>query len=599
MTTISRTTRPVGSEQFSPRPIGHYLSRWARTQPAAPAHTFLDYLGDGGERTLTFAELDQWTRAVAALLSQTAVAGQRVAILAPTGPEYVVGFFAAMRAGLVAVPLFSPDLWGHGERLVQVLADCTPDVVITAGPQHDLVLDFLEGLGGEMPSVICADDVAGEAGAALAATFSDIEIDLDDIAYLQYTSGSTRVPRGVELTHANYVTNALQIGPAMELGPDVTGVSWLPLFHDLGLMTGAVAPAVYGVHSVLMDPLAFVMRPGRWIHKLGSYPRTRTAAPNFAYDLAAKRTTPEDLEGIDLSQVDILLNGAEPILAGTLERFNAAFGPHGMKTTAMSPSYGLAEVTVVAATIASIHEEPTLLTADVAELQQGRVTPASEGNPSTTMVLSGKPAGQLVIVVDPATHEVHPDRVIGEFWIHGPNVGRGYWGHPEATQETFGGRLADGHPDHLPQGPWMRSGDLGALIDGELLVTGRIKDLIIIDGRNVYPQDLEVSVQEADETVARNRLAAFSIDTEHGEQVVVVAERHRRVEDAGSRLGEVADLARAAVSAQHGLALADFVLVEPDSVPRTSSGKIARRATRTAYLDGTLPRVEDTSEQNP
>jgi fatty acid CoA ligase FadD32 len=262
-----------------------------------------------------------------------------------------------------------------------------------------------------------------------------------------------------------------------------------------------------------------------------------------------------------------------------------------MKTTAMSPSYGLAEVTVVAATIAGIDEEPTLLTADVSELQQGRVTTPTDGSPSTTMVLSGKPAGQLVIVVDPVTFEVHPDRVIGEFWIHGPNVGRGYWGRPEATAETFGGQLADGHPDHLPQGPWMRSGDLGALVDGELLVTGRIKDLIIIDGRNVYPQDIEVSVQEADEVVARNRLAAFSVDTDTGEQVVVVAERHRRADDAGSRLAQIADLARAAVSAQHGLALADFVLVEPDSVPRTSSGKIARRATRTAYLDGTLPRV--------
>lgn len=575
-----------------------HLDRWARERPDVVAHTFLDYLASADDepvvRTLTWRELAVASRATAALLQQTTVPGDRVAILAASGPEYVVAFLGALRAGAVAVPLFSPDLYGHGERLDLVLADCRPAAVLTTTPTLDAVERCLAGvdaLAGAVPPVVCVDDLLGEAGEALAEAFVPVPLDLDALAYLQYTSGSTRTPAGVALSHRNHVVNAWQIIHAHTVVEQSTAVTWLPLFHDMGLMLGAIGPVVAGIPSVVMDPVSFVLRPARWIRAIGSYPKVITAGPNFAYDLAARRTRPEDLEGVDLRNVASLVNGAEPILPPALARFAAAFEPHGLDPLAMAPSYGLAEA-VVCVTTTGTGEPTVYLDADVDALQRDRLVPAEDGGRAVRLVGCGRPAEQQVAIVDPATSTVRAEGEVGEIWVRGDNVGLGYAGRDQLTETTFGAVLADG------EGPWLRTGDLGAVVDGLLFVTGRLKDLIIVDGRNVYPQDLELSAQEADRAIAMNRLAAFSVEATAvgadgaGEAVVVVAEAHRSaVGSVADRFAEIDRAVRRAASDVHGVALHEVVLVAPDTIPRTSSGKIARRATRDAYLAGSLQRV--------
>ena len=602
--------------------VGAFLGRWAERTPDALAHTFIDYLAEpagGARRCYTWSELDLWTRAVAAVLGQMAGPGDRVAILAPSGPEYVVGFLAALRAGTVAVPLFSPDLFGHADRLESALADCAPQAILTPSDKLPLVVDFLADRGLPQPALLCPDDLAADAAPALAAGFRDVPVAPDDLAYLQYTSGSTRTPAGVRLTHRSLISNARQIAAWHAIVPGRhTAVSWLPLFHDMGLLLGAAASTVLGVHVVLMDPIAFLVDPGRWLRALAEVQAAFTAAPNFAYDFAVKRVRPDDGERLDLSAVACLVNGAEPVLPATLRRFGDAFGRFGLDPAAMSPSYGLAEATLMVSTT-GIGRPPTVVTVDTAALQEGRFVPVeadggpgeADGGPgegvvpgpasvperATALVSSGTPIGQQATIVDPVRCRAVPDGRVGEIWVHGPNVGVGYHGRSEESETTFRARLVD-PADGLPAGPWLRTGDLGAMHGGELFVTGRLKDLIIVDGRNIYPQDVEAAACVADSAVALNRVAAFAVDGRDAdggqrEDVVVVAEQYRGADDVTARLPQIEQAVRQAVSQQQGVALADVVLVLPDSVPRTSSGKIARRATRTAYLAGTLERVAE------
>lgn len=598
MTTAAALGGPAEHVGGGSPTVGTFLARWAQETPDSPAHTFIDYLADqdGVRRHYTWAQLDRWTRAIAAVLTQ-AVPGDRVAILAPSGPEYVASFLGTLRAGRVAVPLYSPDLFGHAERLAAVLADCRPQAILTPSDKHAQVVDFLTDRGLPVPVVLCPDDLDGDAGQPLAAGFRDVPVEPDDLAYLQYTSGSTRTPAGVELTHGNFVANARQVaqGHGIVRGRH-TGVSWLPLFHDMGLLLGAAASTVLGAHVVLMDPLAFVMDPTRWLRALAEVPSAFTAAPNFAYDFAAKRARLGDGEQLDLSDVASLVNGAEPVLPETVQRFLDTFGRFGLNPAAMSPSYGLAEATLMVSTTGA-GRPPTVLEVDAAALRAGRLAPATEQIPGrvSRLVSSGTPIGQRVAIVDVVSSRALPDGEVGEIWVHGPNVGVGYHARPEETERTFGGQLA-GPVGPLPEGPWLRTGDLGALRDGELFVTGRMKDLIIVDGANIYPQDVEVAASSADAALARNRVAAFSVperdaDGAEREAVVVVTERYRGAGDVTDRLPDLALRVRQAVSRAQGVALHDVVVVEPDSIPRTSSGKIARRATRAAYLDGTLLRV--------
>ncbi|OHT82368.1 fatty acyl-AMP ligase [Mycobacteroides saopaulense] len=565
------------------------------------AYRYLDFTrdDDGVAIELSWDALNTRMRAIGARLQQVTQPGDRVAILAPQGLDYVIGFFAAIQAGNIAVPLFAPELPGHTERLDAVLSDATPSVILTTDAAAESVNAFLRKLARQRrPRVIAIDAVPDSVGA----TFVAAELDTEDLAYLQYTSGSTRIPAGVEITHRAACTNVLQMILAGGLDTNIRSVSWLPLYHDMGLIM-ILFPPLCGGHITLMSPLAFVRRPRRWIKQLATesaYGRVFAAAPNFAFELAAQRGRPPAGQTWDLSNVAGLLNGSEPVTISAIEKFNEAFGPYGFPPSAIKPSYGMAEATLSVATI-SPDECPSLIYLDRAQLAEDRAVPVSADDPTAVPHVS---CGQVIcsqwlVIVDPRTGAELPEGEIGEIWLHGDNIGRGYWGRARETQATFHNRLhsrldnnshATGTAEHSQ---WLRTGDLGVYLNNSLYVTGRIKDLVIIDGRNHYPQDIEATASDASPAVRSGYVAAFSVAANQlaeaaiadtSERLVIVAERapgSGRVEQA-----PVTDAIRAAISRTHALPVADVRLVAAGAIPRTTSGKLARRACQTEYLAG-------------
>ncbi|MGB9305944.1 MAG: fatty acyl-AMP ligase [Mycobacterium sp.] len=583
--------------------LNSFLDRNTAELGDFPCYRYLDYThhADGQSVELTWAQLGTRLRAIGARLQQVTAPGDRVAILAPQGLDYVVGFFAAIKAGNIAVPLFTPELPGFAERLAAVLGDAQPAVVLTTAAASEAVQTFLRKLPRtHRPRAIAIDDVPDSVGA----TFLPAQLDTDDVAYLQYTSGSTRAPVGVEITHRAAGTNVLQVIISTGMEWDSRTISWLPLYHDMGLSM-IVFPALCGGHITLMSPIAFVRRPQRWIRELAAqsrHGRVFAAAPNFAFELAAQRGLPAEDEDLDLSNVVRLLNGSEPVSIDAIAKFNTAFAPYGLPSTAIKPSYGLAEATLFVSTIDPT-AEATAMYFDREQLGAGlAVRVAADAPNAVAQVSCGRVArSQWGVIVNPETGAELPDGEVGEIWLHGDNIGRGYWGRPRETELVFDNklqsRLPEGsHADGSPiGGTWLRTGDLGVYFDGELYVTGRIKDLIIVDGRNHYPQDIEVTTVEASSAVRPGYVAAFSVPANElpgavthdtSERLVIVAERA-----AGAGRGDpqpVTNAIRAAVSRRHGLRVADVQLVAAGVIPRTTSGKLARRACRTEYLTGVL-----------
>ena len=590
-----------------------YVERNVREKADTLAYRFMDYSRerDGEPIELTWAQFGKRLRAIAARLQQVTQPGDRVAILAPQSLEYVIGFFGALYAGNIAVPLFSPDEPGHTDRLHAVLGDCTPSAILTATKSAEAVRDFFKHLPAkERPRVIAVDAVPDSVGE----TWRKPKPDLHDVAYLQYTSGSTRTPAGVEITYESVSANALQMIDAMNLDESSRGVTWLPMFHDMGLLT-IIIPALGGKYITIMSPAAFVRRPGRWINELAALSDgagTFAAAPNFAYEHAATRGLPREGESLDLSNVIGLINGSEPVTVSSMEKFNAAFKPYGLKPTAIKPSYGMAEATLFVST--SKRDSPAkVIYVDRDALNAGRFEEVDENAPGAVAQVS---CGQVSVsqwaaIVDSETATERPDGHVGEIWLNGINLGHGYWGNEAETENTFRNSLV--HPlesgSHAEGAPvndrWLRTGDYGVWYQDELYVTGRVKDLVIVDGRNHYPQDLEFSAQEASTALRPGFVAAFAVPAnqlpaevfasassglkfdahDSSEQLVIVAERNtgKRVEPQ-----EVSDTVRAAIAQRHGVMVRDVLLVPAGSIPRTSSGKIAHTACKNAYIDGTL-----------
>ncbi|MEU5890590.1 fatty acyl-AMP ligase [Streptomyces sp. NPDC047461] len=562
------------------RSLPEYVRHWAETTPDRRAFTFVDHPAPhsrGVHRTLTWRRLDLRMRAMAARLAAEAEPGERVAVLCPQGTDYISAFLGALAAGLVAVPLYPPGLPGQGDRLSAVLADARPAVVVTTGHVLAEVGELCEDRDVK---VVAGDQVPD----ATAGDWQPSALDAEAVAYLQYTSGSTRTPAGVEITHANVVANARQALAAY--GADVhpvTCVGWLPLYHDMGLVLSVAAPVVRGLLSVLMDPVAFLHEPVRWLRLLAAHPRALSAAPNFAYDYCASTVTEAQKADLRLDGVFALINGSEPVRAGTADRFHAAFAAQGLLPETHCPSYGLAEATVFVSA-ARPWQPLRRFALDRDALATGKALPARPDDPRAVLLTGcGAPAGQRVRIADPVSWEALAEGEVGEIWVQGPNVGRGYRNQQLRTQRVFGAELAD-----VAAGPgkWLRTGDLGTVLDGQLIVTGRLKDLIVVDGRNHYPQDVEATAQDAHPAVRRDRLAAFGVPGSSGERVIVVAEHARAVPLADIDIPALVRTVRAAVSARHGLRLSDVVLVPPGTVPRTSSGKVSRTLTRDRYLAG-------------
>lgn len=595
--------------------IVSHVERWAKVRGDKLAYRFLDYSTerDGVARELTWAEFSARNRAVAARLQQVTQVGDRVAILSPQNLNYLVSIYGAIYAGRVAVPLFDPSEPGHVGRLHAVLDDCKPSAILTTTEAAEGVRKFFRSRpANQRPRVIAVDAVPEE----VAATWEPQEVTVDTVAYLQYTSGSTRIPTGVQITHLNLATNIVQIIEALEAEEGDRGLSWLPFFHDMGLITALLSPMI-GHNFTFMTPAAFVRRPGRWIREMARKPDDTggviSVAPNFAFDHAAARGLPKDGEPpLDLSNVKAVLNGSEPISAATVRRFNEAFGPYGFPAKAIKPSYGLAEATLFVSTTPS-SEEPKIISVDRDALNTGTIVEVDPESPKAVAQASAGKVGvsEWAVIVDAESATELPDGQIGEIWISGPNMGTGYWGKPDETVATFQNLLKSRtSPSHAEgagdDATWVRTGDYGAFYDGDLYITGRVKDLVIIDGRNHYPQDLEYSAQEASKAVRTGFAAAFSVpanqlpaevfDDSHAglkfdpedtsEQLVIVAERapgsHKM------ELGPIIDDIRAAIAVRHGVTVRDVLLTPAGAIPRTSSGKIGRRACRSGYLDGSL-----------
>lgn len=582
-----RVTLPPGATLIS------LIDRNVAHVPDVVAYRYLDYAG-AEMRTveLTWAELGVRLRAIAARVQAVSERGDRVAILAPQGLEYVAGFFAAIKAGAIAVPLFAPELPGHAERLDTALRDARPTAILTTAAALAAVTEFLSAhpdVG--TPRVVVIDEVPDDEGAQ----FNPVDLDVDDVSHLQYTSGATRPPVGVEITHKAVGTNLIQMILSIDmLDRNTHGVSWLPLYHDMGLsMIGF--PTVYGGHSTLLSPTAFIRRPLRWIQALSDgskVGRVVTAAPNFAYEWAAQRGVPGPDADIDLANV-VLIIGSEPVSIEAITAFNVAFEPHGLPKTAFKPSYGIAEATLFVSNIAAA-AEASVRYFDRDQLAAGTAVPVAEDAPGAVAQVScGQTARSLwAVMVDPDTATELPDGRVGEIWLQGNNIGRGYWGLPEETREVFDARLhavlpQRSHADGADvPGSWLRTGDLGFYLDGELYVTGRLADVIMIAGHRHYPQDIEATAADASPLVRRGYVTAFTVPAEDGERLVIVAERASGT--ARSDPQPAIDAIRALVHERHAVAVSDVLLLPAGGIPRTTSGKLARRACRAAYLDGTL-----------
>jgi fatty acid CoA ligase FadD32 len=550
---------------------------------------------------------------VGARLQQVTEPGDRVAILCPQSLDYLVAFFGTLYAARIAVPLFDPAEPGHVGRLHAVLDDCTPSAILTTSDSAEGVRKFFRSRPAkERPRVIAVDALPND----VAATWQPVLASHDTVAYLQYTSGSTRTPTGVQITHLNLPTNVVQVIDALEGTEGDRGVSWLPFFHDMGLITTLLSTVV-GYSFTFMTPAAFVRRPGRWIREIarkdGETGGVFSAAPNFAFEHAALRGVPKEGEPpLDLSNVKAILNGSEPVSAASIRKFNEAFAPFGFREEAIKPSYGLAEATLFVSTT-PMDQPPTIIHVDREALNNRRFVEVAADAPTAVAQASAGKVGvdECAAIVDAETATELPDGQIGEIWLHGNNMGAGYWNREEETSEVFKNILksrtnpsrAEGAPD---DGTWVRTGDYGTYHNDHLYITGRVKDLVIVDGRNHYPQDLEYSAQEASRALRTGYVAAFSVpanqlpaevfnnshaglkyDSEDtSEQLVIVGERAPGAHKLDYQ--PIADDIRTAIAIRHGVTVRDVLLVQAGSVPRTSSGKIGRRACRAAYIDGSL-----------
>ncbi|HWT50065.1 MAG TPA: fatty-acid--AMP ligase FAAL21/FadD21 [Mycobacterium sp.] len=573
------------------------LRERAGLQPDDLACRYTDYEQDwaGVTETLTWAQAYQRSLNVAHEVKRHGAAGDRALILAPQGVAYIMAFLGAMQAGLIVVPQSAPAAGSHDERMTAVLADTAPTVVLTTSAVMETVTATVteyvrQQNTATVPAIIDVDSLDLDDPTAPSIRISDAP----STAYLQYTSGSTRLPAGVMISHRNLHVNFQQLMSDyfMEVKGvpprDSVVVSWLPFYHDMGLVLGVIAPILGGYRADLTSPVAFLQRPARWIHSLSIDSPVFAAAPNFAFELAVRKTTEADLEGVDLGNVMGIISGAERIHPATLNRFCNRFAPYNFRPNMMRPSYGLAEATVYVASRTVngppevVHFEPEKLSAGSAERCS-----AETGAP---LLSYGMPKSPTVRIVDADTRIECPAGTVGEIWVHGENVAEGYWHKPEETRRTFGGILVNPSPG-TPEGPWLRTGDLGFVSEGEIFIVGRVKDLLIVYGRNHYPEDIESTVQE----ITGGRVAAISVPVDQTEKLVTIIELKKRGdtdEEALQKLNVVKNDVTAAISKSHGLNVADLVLVPPGSIPTTTSGKIRRAACVDQYRRRQFTRLD-------
>lgn len=579
----------------SPSSLVDILQGRARDQGSRLAYRFLES-GDvtGSRIEWTYEELYRRARAVAAVLQEAGAAGERVLLLYPPDIEFIAGFMGCIFAGAIAVPTYPPDpsrLDRTLPRLRAIVKDCQAGFVLTSTP----LLAMAQAILPQAPELsglrwIASDKPPEGADAA----WKRPAISGDMSAFLQYTSGSTGSPKGVMVSHANVLHNERLIALGFGHDEGSSGVCWLPLFHDMGLLGNVLHPLYIGIPCTLMSPLAFLSRPLRWLEAISHFRATTSGGPNFAYDLCARKVSDRERDRLDLRSWDVAFNGAEPVSADTLDRFADAFASCGFRRQAFYPCYGLAEATLIV-TGGEKSRPPISATFDADELAKDHVVPVAPGRAESgaaatrRLVSSGRALlDQKVTIVDPATCTPCAPRHVGEIWVAGPSVARGYWNLPDESARTFAAFMEGSH-----EGPFLRTGDLGFIDEGELFVTGRLKDLIILRGRNHYPQDIEQTVERAHPWIRAGGCACFPIDREGEEHLCVIVEVSLPgggPDEVASKsaVDEIVATIRRALVEAHSVAPHAIVLIRPRSLSKTSSGKVQRRACREDYLSGRL-----------
>jgi acyl-CoA synthetase (AMP-forming)/AMP-acid ligase II len=540
---------------------------------------------DRGERpSLTFAGLHAQAACLAEQLAAQTVPGDRALLIFPSCLEFVIAYFACLMAGVVAVPMMPPRRNAKHDASAAIMADCTPRLALSLAPDSDprgTLRERLVEQGIRHFPVSLASEPTVAPGPLRGTT---------ELAFLQYTSGSTSTPKGVTVSHRNLLDNLEMMRARLGNHTDSVHVSWIPLYHDLGLIMNLLQPIYLGAPCVLMTPSGFMHRPLNWLRAIHEHGAEVAAAPNFAYDLCVDRFRPEQMEGIDLSGWKIALNGAEPVRAATLARFAATFGPYGFDAHAMRPAYGLAEATLLVSA-ANRGAETRIREISSSGLKAARIAlPAHPADISRIASCGSAMAGLSLAIVDPDTRRRLPPGQIGEIWLQAPSVACGYWGQPAESEATFRARIeTDSERPPAQPDSWLRTGDLGHLdADGELYVVGRLKDVMIVRGVNHYPQDIEATVSASHPSLRRDHGAAFAIlDDEGTERIVIVQEVERTQRHALSET-EVASAVQAAVVNNHDIALHKIVLIQPGTLPKTTSGKIQRSLTKRRWLDGEL-----------
>lgn len=572
---------PFTKSSYEPSTLVELLRWRASARGADKAYTFL-LDGESEELHLTYGELDRQARAIASVLQTYGSPADRILLLYPPGLEFIAAFFGCLYAGRIGVPAYPPQANRPNPRLQAIIADTQAKLALTTGE----IVSSLERRLVHAPDLdgvqwLATDGIAAE----LADNWQQPIITPGTLAFLQYTSGSTAAPKGAMVTHGNILHNQALIQQAFEHTEQSSVVGWLPFFHDMGLIGNILQPLYVGIPCTLMPPVAFLQRPWRWLQAISKYRATTSGGPNFAYDLCARKVTEEQKQELDLSCWNLAFNGAEPVRAETMERFAAAFASCGFKLEAFYPCYGMAETTlIVSGGVKAAH--PVIKTVDAEHLGQNIIIPAAKGADGSWQIVGcGKVLGDLqVAIANPDTlHRCHNGEV-GEIWVKGTSVAQGYWQQVEATAKTFAAYLATG------EGPFLRTGDLGFLDGDELFITGRLKDLMIVRGRNYYPTDIELTVEKSHPGLLSAAGAAFVVEKEEGERVVVVQEVERqslRKLDVAGAIGDI----RQAVLQHHQLLVNNVVLVKPGSIPKTSSGKIQRFACKAAFLRGDLNSV--------
>ncbi|MEO7366708.1 MAG: fatty acyl-AMP ligase [Gemmatimonadaceae bacterium] len=573
------------------------LEHRAVEQTSARAYTFL-LDGERESETLAYGEIAAKAKAIAATLAARGVMpGDRALLLYSPGLEFITAFFGCLCAGVIAVPAYPPhpaQLARTLPRLVAVTTDAQVSIVLST----DAIAQMAPELG-RITSVfrniswITTDTVARTA----ASEWRRPEVNTDSLAFLQYTSGSTAAPKGVMVSHGNLLHNLASLNHLEENDDTTVAVSWLPVIHDMGLIEGVLLPAYSGYPAYLMSPESFLKRPLRWLQAITRYGGTNSGGPNFAFDLCVRKISGDQIDNLDLASWRCAYNGAEPIRRETLERFHETFKPAGFRWTSFFPVYGLAESTLLVSSVRRL-DAPMCCDADADALKRGRfIKPdaASLNRASPAVACGSTWFGTSVRIVDPETHEPCAPNRIGEIWISSPSVTQGYWRQPEQTELTFGARLSTG------EGPFLRTGDLGVLHERQLVVTGRLKDMLIVRGAKHYPQDIELTAEKSNAEVRAGCCAAFVASGRDGDAVALVAEIDTRqltghLASDRAELARIATAIRQGVVEQHGVQLHSIALVTTGSVPKTTSGKLQRHACRALFESGALDELHRCSK---